>query len=166
MSSLACLPACILAAGQGDAVKDAVAWTRHFQAPGWEGKVSAWSDWYALGVSVESLVVREVALLLRHHVFRGPIYDCASRQRFSAHFVICFAWLVLYDAPRDALAFGPFIPPYTSSLSCSTGEECVFAASLTVPLADADDDVPVHRRLNNARQFHDVLRRAPYYVCQ
>lgn len=33
-------------------------WTRGFQAPGWEGKVSAWSDWYALGVSIEQLLVR------------------------------------------------------------------------------------------------------------
>jgi hypothetical protein len=33
-------------------------WTPGFQAPGWEGKVSAWSDWYALGVSIHKLLVR------------------------------------------------------------------------------------------------------------
>ena len=32
--------------------------TKRFQAPGWEGKVSAWSDWYALAVSIDLLLVR------------------------------------------------------------------------------------------------------------
>ena len=35
-----------------------MAWTERFQAPGWEGKVSAWSDWYALAVSIDLLLVR------------------------------------------------------------------------------------------------------------
>lgn len=33
-------------------------WTPEFQAPGWEGKLTHWSDWYALGVSIDVLLVR------------------------------------------------------------------------------------------------------------
>ena len=38
--------------------EDAPVWTPGFQAPGWEGKVSQWSDWYALGVCIDKLLVR------------------------------------------------------------------------------------------------------------
>ena len=33
-------------------------WTEGFQPPGFEAKVTAWSDWYAMGVTVTHLVVR------------------------------------------------------------------------------------------------------------
>ena len=56
-----CVPCAATLGGclvQEGTVEDAPVWTPGFQAPGWEGKVSAWSDWYALGVSIDKLLVR------------------------------------------------------------------------------------------------------------
>jgi hypothetical protein len=42
---------------------DAVVWTPAYQAPGrWQGKVTAWSDWWALGKCVQAISVRVCAL--------------------------------------------------------------------------------------------------------
>jgi hypothetical protein len=49
--------ACRVQNVQEGAWAEAVAWTPEFQAAGWVGKVTAWSDWFALGVSIDMLVV-------------------------------------------------------------------------------------------------------------
>lgn len=43
--------------GQEGACARAQVWTPEFQAPGWEGKVTHWSDWYALGATIHALLV-------------------------------------------------------------------------------------------------------------
>ena len=40
-----------------------VVWTPAYQAPGrWQGKVTAWSDWWALGKCVQAISVRACAV--------------------------------------------------------------------------------------------------------
>ena len=114
-------------------------WTSEFQAPGWEGLVTHWSDWYALGASIRDLLVR---------------YDwlCATQSNACSPSTLNLGRVVTHRDACLSPESAPGVPLWQArcksliSLECSTRR---LVENLVLPWLEVSRHLPLVRRVRD-----------------